>query len=208
MSSETKGPIKENVCAYDANDANDPKSRVRTWILQVRTGDQEAFAMLLEQYRPLIDASVMRFCNKERSELHEDDLRQEATLVFYNSIMTYDMEQGEVEFGLYAKVCIFNALVSRVRMQQKHMAEQSSEFLSTSFFLNEEDPAASILEQERTKALYSVIRANLSDLEYRIWQYYVSGRTAKEIGKIVGKDEKSVSNAVYRIRKKLRAVLQ
>ena len=188
--------------------SNKEKTNVSALIKAVRDGDQAAFEQILRQYNPLIDSAIARFTKDELSRSHEDDLRQEATLVFYNSIMTYDMEQGEVEFGLYAKVCIFNALVSRVRMQQKHMAEQSSEFLSTSFFLNEEDPAASILEQERTKALYSVIRANLSDLEYRIWQYYVSGRTAKEIGKIVGKDEKSVSNAVYRIRKKLRAVLQ
>ena len=34
------------------------------------------------------------------------------------------------------------------------------------------------------------------------------GSGGREIGELVGKDEKSISNAVYRIRKKLRAALQ
>ena len=59
------------------------------------------------------------------------------------------------------------------------------------------------MEQERTEELYSVIRKHLSDFEYLVWHEYVAGRTAKEIGARVGKDEKSVSNALSRARKKL-----
>ncbi len=187
----------------------DAKKRLLHLLESVRDGDQEAFSQLLEQYRPLIEASVMRFCNDEKSELQEDDLRQEATLVFYNSILTYDLDQKEVEFGLYAKICIFNTLVSRLRKQQKHMAEQPTDFTETSEFAHVvEDPSKDLLERERAEELYSVIRENLSELEYRIWHAYVSGRTAKEIAALVGKNEKSVSNAIYRIRKKLRAVLR
>ena len=57
-------------------------------------------------------------------------------------------------------------------------------------------------------SLYSAIKKNLSDYEYTIWHSYMLGKTAKEIGEMLGKDEKSVSNAVYRIRKKLRALLK
>ena len=71
-----------------------------------------------------------------------------------------------------------------------------------------EDPSDRVLEEERVKALYSVIRKNLSSFEYNIWCLYMSGRTAKEIGDAVNKDEKSVWNAVYRIRRKLRAFLK
>ncbi|MBQ5633734.1 MAG: hypothetical protein IIV11_02485 [Clostridia bacterium] len=65
-----------------------------------------------------------------------------------------------------------------------------------------------MLEQERLKSLYAVIRKNLSELEYKVWQLYISGRSAAEIAALLSTDEKSVNNAIYRIRKKLRAVLR
>ena len=186
---------------------------VRELILKVRESDsdegQRAFEELLRRYEPLIGASVARFSEDETARFFADDLRQEATVVFYNSILTYDTDQTEVEFGLYAKICISNALVSQLRMLRRRTAEPLTETESIDLFVHEaEDPSESILEQERVNALYSVIRENLSTFEYRVWRYFMSGLTAREIGMLVGKDEKSVSNAIYRIRKKLRAALQ
>ncbi len=187
----------------------DSKARAQTlaWIRAVREGSQESFSSLLERYQPLIEGAVGRFTSDGISELSREDLRQEASLVFYNSILTYDLEQKEVEFGLYAKICINNGLVSRLRsLKQRRVDEPLSEEIGT--WQEGEDPAGMILEQERMRSLYSMIRRVLSDYECRVWSLYMSGRSASEIGRIVGRDEKSVSNAIYRIRKKLRAELQ
>lgn len=185
------------------------KNDLSVLLSQVKNGDQESFTTLLAMYSPLIESIVSRFTEKDNLSLQRDDLRQEATVVFYNSILTYDLEQTEVEFGLYAKICISNALVSYLRMLKKADAEvltdSQNQFL---FFHDYEDPGARILEQEKLKALYSIIRKNLSEFEYRVWQMYMSGRSASEIGEAFSKDEKSISNAIYRIRKKLRALLR
>ena len=176
-------------------------------ISRVKNGDNSAFELLLEKYTPLIEASVAK-CLEDDYSLHGEDFRQEATVVFYNSILTYDTEQNEVEFGLYAKICISNALISQIRILKKRKSERLSDASEEGLFDNgSEDPSMKIVEQESLKSLYSVIRRNLSEFEYHIWQLYVSGRTAKQIGLLVGKDEKSVTNAIYRIRKKLRALL-
>jgi RNA polymerase sporulation-specific sigma factor len=178
-------------------------------ISRVRNEDGAAFEALLEKYTPLIESSVKKVLGEELLSLYGDDFRQEATVVFYNSILTYDMEQHEVGFGLYAKICIANALISQLRVLKKRNAERLSETSDDGLFVNDsEDPSLKILEQESLSSLYSVIRGNLSDLEYRIWQLYMSGRTAKEIANVIDKDERSVNNAVYRIRKKLRAKLR
>ena len=91
---------------------SDNSSDVISLIFRVRAGDDDAFDLLLETYKPLIEASVMRVLEKEAYSLYADDFKQEATVVFYNAILTYDVEQHEVEFGLYAKICISNALIS------------------------------------------------------------------------------------------------
>ena len=178
-------------------------------ILDVRGGDQNAFDTLLDQYRPLIDASVARFSSDESFSLYCEDLKQEASVVFYNSILAYDLEQNEVEFGLFAKICIYNALVSFLRALKRRSAEPVAEIPQNLIPVQDfEDPSARMLEQERLKSLYAVIRKNLSELEYKVWQLYISGRSAAEIAAFLSTDEKSVNNAIYRIRKKLRAVLR
>ena len=185
------------------------KKDVRTLILDVRGGDQNAFDTLLDQYRPLIDASVARFSSDESFSLYCEDLKQEASVVFYNSILAYDLDQNEVEFGLFAKICIYNALVSFLRALKRRSAEPVAEIPQNLITVQDfEDPSARMLEQERLKSLYAVIRKNLSELEYKVWQLYISGRSAAEIAALLSTDEKSVNNAIYRIRKKLRAVLR
>ena len=182
---------------------------VRKLIVAVRGGDQSAFDALLDQYRPLIDASVARFSSDESFSLYCEDLKQEASVVFYNSILAYDLEQTEVEFGLFAKICIYNALVSFLRALKRRSAEPVAEIPQNLITVQDfEDPSARMLEQERLKSLYAVIRKNLSELEYKVWQLYISGRSAAEIAALLSTDEKSVNNAIYRIRKKLRAVLR
>ena len=73
---------------------SDEKRQVRQWISQVRAGNQEAFSQLLSQYHPLIESLVARYSQDGFDASLKDDMRQEATLVFYNSILTYDMEQS------------------------------------------------------------------------------------------------------------------
>ena len=185
------------------------KKDVRALILDVRGGDQNAFDTLLDQYRPLIDASVARFSSDESFSLYCEDLKQEASVVFYNSILAYDLEQNEVEFGLFAKICIYNALVSFLRAMKRRSAEPVAEIPQNLITVQDfEDPSARMLEQERLKSLYAVIRKNLSELEYKVWQLYISGRSASEIATLLSTNDKSINNAIYRIRKKLREVLR
>lgn len=174
-----------------------------TLILQVRDGDQAAFCELLRRYRPLLDSAVARFGSSDRMRVYEDDLRQEATLVFYNALLNYDVDNESVEFGLYAKICVTNALITEVRRLERSKAEELAE-LSEDALGEDAEPSDTVIENESIERIDAIIRSNLSSLEYRVWCLYASGRSASEIGALLGKSEKSVSNAVYRIRKKLR----
>ena len=181
------------------------KDDIRELIVAVRNGDQVAFATLLERYKPLIDAAVAKFSSDEAFSLYREDLKQEASLVFYNSILAYDLEQNEVEFGLFAKICIHNALVSVLRSLKRRTEEPIAQIPESLLTVQDfDDPLSRMLERERLKSLYAVIRKNLSDLEYEVWQLYMSGRSSAEIAERLGTDQKSVNNAIYRIRKKLR----
>jgi len=179
-------------------------------ILNVRKDNQESFAVLLKKYTPLIESLLSRYFDSETTKEQADDLRQEATLVFYNSILNFDVEQKEVEFGLYAKICITNALISQLRVQKRKKSVLFLDNCDVQFLSGNvsEDPAERLVEEENLSRMYSVIKKNLSEFELDVWQLYMVGKTSVEIGKKFGRDAKSINNAIYRIRKKLRALLK
>ena len=183
---------------------------VNPLLQRVREGDQQAFLELLDRYKPLLKSMVSKFQSDEFTRSFGEDMMQEATVVFYNAILTYDHNQTDVEFGLYARICISNALVSQMRYLNKRRAERPTEPESSQLLANDEgvNPVEDIVDQENLRFLYSVIKKNLSSYEYIIWHYYMLGKTAKDIALQVRSSERSVSNAIYRIRKKLRELLK
>lgn len=183
------------------------KNEINELILAVRNGDQQAFVSLLDQYSPLIEASVNMFCSDGTPANDKDDFRQEASVAFYNSILTYKLDQSDVEFGLYAKVCIFNALISQIRIAKRINpgAQEFSDNLVTQEI--SEDPSSKLLEEERLRALFKIIRSTLSKYEYKVWELYLSGSSISDIARVLDTDSKSISNAIYRIRVKLKASL-
>ncbi len=184
---------------------DEKKAALRARILRLRAQDHSAFDELLAEYDPLIRGEVSRHGEGLGSE-DVEDLRQLALLAIYRAALAFDLEQGEVEFGLYAKICISNALISQLRVIRRRAQEISTDFIG-SFEIGAEDPAARIVEQETFNALYDRIRTLLSPYENRVWGMYMAGRSSGEIAKILQKDPHSVENAVYRIRQKLRAAL-
>jgi RNA polymerase sigma factor (sigma-70 family) len=100
-------------------------------------------------------------------------------------------------------------LISYLRSQKRHenvvLLEDSSD--EEQEFCDDDDPAKRLVEEESYLALSRRIHDALSPFENQIWWLYLSGRTAGEIAEQLGTNEKAVQNAVYRIRKKLRAVI-
>ncbi len=182
-------------------------SEIVELIRRVRERDQSAFEELLIKYKPMLDHALFKFSRDESSRAHEDDLRQEATLFFYNAILSYDLDVDGVEFGLYAKICVTNGLITQMKYLNKMKAEQLFAVVDNAEEATFEEPSRHIIEEESLESLDRVIRQNLSEFEYKVWCLYASGKTAKDVGVIVGKSEKSVANAIYRIRKKLRGCL-
>jgi len=170
----------------------------------VRAGEQAAFCHLAKEYEPLVLAEVSRYAT---GLSHEDtqDLSQIALVALYRAALGFDLSQREVEFGLYAKICISNALVSQLRVLRRRMVELPlSEALEGALL---DDPAVRVMEEEALQLLHRRIRAVLSPYELRVWTLYTAGYRSGEIANQLKKDTHSVENAVYRIRQKLRRAL-
>ena len=185
------------------------KELIKKLVIDAQKGDQNAFVKLLETYDPLITSTVTKFKIEGMADADVEDLRQEAVLAFYSSLISYDPNISGVEFGLYAKVCICNRLVSQMRILKRHISHMSYDHETLLSYLAEyEDPAARIVEIESERSLLRLINDNLSKYEQKVFRMYVSGMSAAEMAEKLDSSEKSISNAVYRIRKKLKSIIK
>ena len=176
-------------------------------LLLAKEGDGDAFARLAEEYKPMLDAAVASYksdlCDQDIEELH-----QEALLAFHRAVQSYELLYGNVSFGLYAKICVGKALVSALRQLKKNSSlvvvpldEIEPSELTVS------DPASSVIEKESASELRAFIRSNLSKYENSVWWMHYSGMSVDEIAESLGSTKKSVSNALARIKRKLRTLL-
>ena len=182
----------------------DNENTLNALLTSAKSGDAAAFETLLDAYAPLIESLVSSFVKTDADLDERDDLRQEACIAFCNAVEHYDIEQKAL-FGVFAKVCVRNRLISyeRKKQQRPHTVSLESEAGTSSL----SDPAQSMMEAEDYLSLCRRMEEILSPYENRIWRLYLSGLTAKEIAVQLSKDERSVQNAIYRIRKKLRSAL-
>ena len=184
--------------------ADDKHPDVTEVLLRIRAGDQKAFSELLELYAPLLSATVSRYADG-LSSFDRDDLHQGACLALYRAALSYDLTRDEVKFGLYAKVCISNALSTQVRAIHRRTFEiPVAEIRGGDAHEIAEDPALRVLEEEALQALRARICSVLSPFENRVWNLLMAGFPVREIGRRLGKEPHSIENAVYRIRQKLR----
>jgi RNA polymerase sporulation-specific sigma factor len=187
------------------------KEKIKDLVALAQNGDQEAFSELLEAYSPLIQSMISKFRLEEMSSADVEDLRQEAVFAFYNALVSYDPQISEVEFGLYAKICIYNRLVSQVRIMKKHIENSSISYNTEEllkYVAKDGDPSQNLVEREQVGALLKLIVDNLSDMENRVFMMYISGMSAAEMADKLKISEKSVNNSVYRLRKKIKKLLQ
>ena len=181
---------------------------IKNLIIQVRKNDQEAFEEMLQIYEPLINSFVGRFANCDVTEQDKEDFRQELTIAFHHYILSYDLSQKDVSFGLYAKSCMNNFLITQLRALKKRRSEELLLLEEDSQLLedvaSDEDPSKAIIQREELRELNKKIENALSDFENKVWRQYVSGCSTREIASALGKPEKSIENAIFRIRQKLK----
>ena len=188
----------------------DMKDAIRRFISEAQAGSNEALDELKRRYTPLLEGSASRFAHEGMSSQDREDIRQEALINFLNAVFSYDLSMAGIEFGLYAKICIENGLVSFLRSfeRRNRVSQISLDSVSSSADRGAaKDMLGLMAEREQAIILAGRISAVLSEYENKIWWMYVSGISVREIARSIGADSKSVSNAVFRIRKKLRKMM-
>ncbi len=176
-------------------------------------GDNLSFELLAEKYNSVVVSSSLSIAKSlegaglDASSEVIEDLQQEARLALYKAAMKYDAQGlGEsVTFGLYAKICIKNCLISELR-RRKAKKRREIRLAEAALRNEEKEVARAVLSKVELEAVLKDSRELLSRYELAVLMEYAEGNSVPEISEKFGKPQKSVNNALYRIRVKLRSL--
>ena len=180
-----------------------------------QAGDEEATEFLLNKYKSLVSARVKRYYLAGATR---EDLVQEGMIGLYRAIMSFS-KQKNVSFASFASVCIKRRLLSAIRSanRQKHQPLNSYVSLSKPMEEDEEgrtlgetlenasgDPEEIFLNEERSATERKKIDDALSPFEKKVALLYLHDLSYAQIAEKLQTSEKSVDNAMQRIKQKLR----
>lgn len=180
-------------------------------------GDDIAMESLLFKYKPLI-RRIARCYFLVGADA--EDLIQEGTIGLLKAIQHYHAERN-VRFCSFAELCIKRQIISAIKManRKKHsplnsyisldqpLSKEDTERSLMDIISNAQNPEEMMLGKETLLHIQSYMDTALSKLEKKVFAYYIAGKSYEDIAKLIGKPEKSVDNALQRIRKKLISAL-
>ena len=152
----------------------------------------------------------------------KEDVIQEGMVGLYKAIRDYKPER-EASFISFAELCINRQIISAIKAagRQKHIPLNTSISIDKPVSGDDEDytyldflsktggnPEDEIIGRENFKLLEREILSNLSKMEQKVLGYYLRGRSYTQIAGIMGKDEKSIDNALQRIKKKVSLIVK
>ena len=176
-------------------------------------GDSHAEELLAARYSRLV-----RVCARPYFLAGGDseDLTQEGMLGLLTAIREYDPGE-ETSFRTYAEVCIHRRILSAIRSasRMKHTPLNYGVSLEDAFRDDASNsnvyspiafrrvPEEQVLARESADELLHTYSQCLSTFEVQILRMYLDGLSYREMAEYCGRNEKSVDNAVQRIRRKL-----
>ena len=179
-------------------------------------GDRAAEEALAGRYMQLV-----RVCARPLFLAGGDseDLSQEGMFGLLSAIREYNPAQG-VSFRSFAEHCIrmrlFSAVKSASRLKHlplndsmplEQLSDDPSSQLSAAPEIFRRSPEDLVLARESKEELKELCERRLSRLEKQVLELYLEGLSYRDIARRLQREDKSVDNAVQRIRRKLAQTL-
>ena len=171
---------------------------IRQLIILCRNRDDDAFDELVQRYTPMMRKVIFGFghCAYEYTELFS-----EACVALHVAAERYDLEQSEVTFGLYARICIRNRIVDLLRVSD---TDPTISELDVERMAVESGVEQRLENREIFDRILRSAKELLSDYEYQVLLLHIQGYKTAAIAERLSRSAKSVDNAKSRLFRRLR----
>jgi RNA polymerase sporulation-specific sigma factor len=193
-------------------------------IKRIHKGDQPAVDFLMEKYKHLVrnKAKTLFLIGGDR-----DDLIQEGMIGLYKAIRDFRSDRDNSFFN-FADLCVSRQIYSAIKASNRKKNIPLNTYISlyTPAYGENSDnedketlvdiiyqkyvsnPEELVIDKENTSMIeYELVR-RLSDLEKQVLSLYMQDFKYVQIAEILGKEPKTIDNALTRIKTKLNQVLK
>ena len=197
---------------------------VEDLVAQAQKGDNAAVEMVMK----LFDADIRKIAHSGRWFMpgaEPEDIEQEARIGLYNAIFEYNPRRSKINFEAFAlKVCVKRAIITAINRENRRRMDPLNHGVSLSTptgtaegdadqtleeFIPDTDYnlEGMIVEGVEFNALDKRLKDELTPLEMRSYDLYKDGHSYREIAAELEETEKTVDNALMRVRNKAKRVV-
>ncbi|UKJ83733.1 sigma-70 family RNA polymerase sigma factor (plasmid) [Priestia megaterium] len=187
-------------------------------VQEFQQGDDDAFNILVKKYEYLVCLKVKMYFLLGGDR---EDLLQEAKLGLYKATRDFKIE-GKSSFRGFAELCITRQLITVIKAGNRQKHSPLNNALSLNISRNskraEDDitlmemlphphavsPEKAAVESENKREREQILQEILSTIEQDVFSLYMKGQTYMQIAKNLHLPQKTVDNALYRIKKKMK----
>ncbi|WP_162146978.1 sigma factor [Acholeplasma granularum] len=147
----------------------------------------DALALIIQKYRPLIFKNIHKFYIKQKDH---DDFYQESILVLLECINNFDESRNKT-FTKYFELVLFRRFIQLKNKTPKYILFEKPELFEGSF----------------TEEIIIIKEDNiyLAPFEKEVYhRYFKQHQTIDYIAESLNKSNKSIKNAIYRIKVKIK----
>ncbi len=180
-----------------------------------KADDGYSTELLIERYRNFVRSKTRTYF---LIGADKEDIIQEGMIGLYKAIRDYKPDSG-TSFRSFAELCVTRQIITAIKKatRQKHIPlnsyislnkpayddDNERILLDTFAGRNMLNPEEIMLDKERFFDIETKLSKNLSKLELCVLKKYLEGKTYTEIACQIKKSEKSIDNALQRIKKKI-----
>ncbi len=184
-------------------------------IRRLRGGDAQVVDYLMEKYKYLVrrKANTLFLLGGDT-----DDLIQEGMIGLFKAIRDYREDIGN--FYHFAELCVNRQIYTAIEAAARKKHGPLNSYVSLSDEEREaegsfpetaaadgQNPEQILIDREGREDFLTRIRAHLSPMERTVLDYHLDGMNYRRIAEEMGKSEKSIDNALTRIRGKVQELL-
>ncbi len=177
-------------------------------------GDGQALAYLLNKYKNFVRSKARSYF---LIGADHEDIVQEGMIGLYKAIRDFQPERL-ASFRSFAELCVKRQIITAIKAatRQKHVPLNSYVSLNKPLYDEESDrtlmdviegrvtnPEDLYISQEDLSRIQTQISEVLSDLERRVLEAFMDGKSYQEIAELLGRHVKSIDNALQRVKRKL-----
>ena len=150
-----------------------------------------------------------------------DDIIQEGMIGLFKAVRDFSSERG-VSFKTFADVCVTRQIITAVKNASRQKHAPLNFYVSLNKPMSDDDDTSTIgdilrqkqhmspeeilIKKEDADILGSEMNRLLSKFELEVLSLYLNGNSYSDIARLIGREPKSVDNALQRIKKKFEKI--